>query len=116
MLKRTLLVYFKQKLSAMKEETRLVAITEMIAFEKLPEESIDLVLARYEAARQRAALEGHFLISSESCALQLLRICDIRAQHLVSLLQPFSGRLPQDDAQLRQLCAQVRRYSNIWES
>ena len=97
-----LLGVLQAKLSAIEEENRLIAVTEAIAFERLPGESI-VALARYEAIRQRAALEGQFVISSESCALQLLRICDVRAHHFASLLQPFSGQLPQDDAQLQQM-------------
>ena len=88
----------------------------MIAFEKLPSETFDLVLARCETIRERAALDNQFVTSSQSCALQLLRICDIQAQHLASLLQPFSGQLPQNDAQLKQMCAQLRRCSTVEEN
>jgi len=110
-----LLDLLQAKFSAVEEKGRLIAITEMIAFERLPDESIDFVLERFEAVRQRAALEGQFVICSESCALQLLRICDIQAQHLDSLLQPFSGQLPQNDVQLQQMCAQLRRCSTTEE-
>jgi len=56
--------------SAVEKETRLIAMTKIIAFERQPDESVEQILERYEAARQRAALENHFWISSESCALQ----------------------------------------------
>ena len=37
-------------------------------------------------------------------------------QHLFILLQPFQGKLPQTDAQFRELCTQLRRYGHIVEN
>ena len=54
------------------EETRLVATTEMLSFHRKPNESINEVLTRYEVVRQRARVEGQFVMSTEGCALQLL--------------------------------------------
>ena len=55
-------------------------------------------------------------MSTEGCALQLLRACGIQSQHLFTLLQPFNGQLPQNDAQFQQLCAQLRRFGHISEN
>ena len=103
------------KFSALEEESRLTAMTEMLAFNRKPSESINALLARYEVVRQRAAVEGQVVMSTEGCALQLLRACGIQAQHLFTLLQPFNGQLPQNDAQFQQLCTSLRRYGHISE-
>ena len=52
------------KFSALEEESRLTAMTDMLAFARRPSESINAVLARYEVVRQRAALEGQFVMSN----------------------------------------------------
>ena len=55
-------------------------------------------------------------MSTEGCALQLLRACGIQAQHLFNLLQPFQGQLPQNDQQFNVLTTQLRRYGHISEN
>jgi len=97
----------------LEEESRLASMTEMLAFTRLPGESINALLARYETVRQRAAIEGQFVMSIEGCSLQILRACNIQSQHLLTLLQPFGGRLPQNDQQLRDMCTQLRRVGHI---
>ena len=90
-------------------------MTEMLAFTRRPGEAINAGLARYEIVRQRAAVEGQFVMSMEVCALQLLRACNIQPQHLFTLLQPFRGQLPQDEPQFHELCTQLRRFGQISE-
>ena len=63
------------RFSALEEESRLTAMTEMLAFARRHGEGINELLARYDVVRQRAALEGQFVMSTEGCALQLLRAC-----------------------------------------
>ena len=86
-----------RRFSALEEESRLTSMTEMLAFTRRPGETINALLARYETVRQRAAMEGQFVMSTEGCALQLLRAVGIGTQHLLTLLQPFQGQLPQTD-------------------
>ena len=57
------------KFSALEEESRLSAMTEMLAFARKPGETINGLLARYEVVRQRAAVEGQFVMSTEGCSL-----------------------------------------------
>ena len=82
------------RFSALEEESRLTAMTEMLAFQRRGGETINALLARYEVVRQRAAIEGQFVMSVEGCALQLLRACGIQASHLFNLLQPFMVSCP----------------------
>ena len=103
------------RFSALEEESRLTSMTEMLAFSRRPGEGINALLARYETVRQRAALEGQFTMSVEGCALQILRACGISSQHLFTLLQPYGGQLPRNDAQFNSLCQQLRRHGYITE-
>ncbi len=103
------------RFAALEEETRLTSMTEMLAFTRRPGESINAVLARYEIVRQRAAVEGQFVMSMEGCSLQLLRACNIQPNHLFTLLQPFRGQLPQDEPQFHEMCTQLRRFGHISE-
>ena len=104
------------RFAALEEESRLSSMTEMLAFARRPGETINALLARYETVRQRAAIEGQFVMSIEGCSLQVLRACNIQSQHLFTLLQPFAGRLPQNDQQFRDMCTQLRRFGHISEN
>ena len=97
------------------EESSITAMTEMLAFARRSGENINSLLARYETVRQRAALEGQFVMTVAGCSLQILKACGMGPQHLFILLQPFQGRLPSTDAQFRELCTQLRRYGHIQE-
>ena len=105
-----------QRFSALEEESRLTCTMELMAFARKPGENVNSLLSRYETVRQRAALEGQFVMSVEGCAVQILRACGIGPQHLFTLLQPFQGQLPQTDQQFNQLCTQLRRYGHISEN
>eukprot|EP00974_Lingulodinium_polyedra_P089181 8648097-Lingulodinium_polyedra.AAC.1 len=63
----------RARFSALEEESRLTCTLEVLAFSRRPGENINGLLARYDAVRQRAALEGQFVMSVEGCALQILR-------------------------------------------
>ena len=104
-----------QRFSALEEESRLTCMTEMLAFARRPGETINSLLARYETVRQRAVIEGQFVMSVEGCSLQILRAVGISSQQLFSLLQPFAGQLPTNDAQFNVLCTQLRRFGHITE-
>ena len=68
-----LLGLFHARFSQLEKESRLTAMTEMLAFHRKSGETINALLARYEVVRQRAANEGHFVMSIEGCALQILK-------------------------------------------
>ena len=104
-----------QRFSNLEEEGRLQSMTEMLAFERRPGESINSLIARYETVRQRAAIEGQLVISMEGCALQLCRAIGIRADQLPNYLQPFQGRFPQTENEFSQLCRNLRLVGHINE-
>ena len=103
------------KFSALEEESRLSAMTEMLAFARRPSESIDALLARYEVVRQRAAIDGQFAMTIEGCSLQLLRACGTSTNQLYFLLQPFDNKLPTTEAQYNQMVQQLRRQRHSHE-
>ena len=78
-------------------------MTEMLAFERHPNEPINTVLSRYELVRCRARDEGNFVMSVEGAALQLLRACQISPAQLMTLLQPLNNNLPVTEVEFRQL-------------
>ena len=96
------------RFAALEEESRLTTMTEMLAFARKPGESINALLARYETVRQRAAVEGQFQMSIEGCSLQILRAIGVHSHQLIMLLQPFQGRLPQNDQEFQAMIAQLR--------
>ena len=97
------------------EETRMAAMNEFMAFARRRHENINEVLSRFELVRDRARLEGNFVMSVEGCALQLLRALNISHTQLSTLLQPFGMRFPGTEQELQQLYAQLRRQGHITE-
>ena len=88
----------------------------MLAFARRSGENINALLAQYEVVRQRAANEGHFFMSTEGCALQILRAAGIQSGQLTQLLHQFGGRLPTNEVEYQQLITQVRRQGHIQEA
>ena len=88
----------QSRFAQLDDETRLAAMTEMLAFQRLPNEGINAILMRYEICRTRAANEGNFVMSMEGCALQLLRACNVSPQQFMTFLQPTGGRLPTNES------------------
>jgi hypothetical protein len=78
-----------------------------------PGETINAFLATYETVRQRAAVQGQFFMSSESCSLQMLRACGIQSQHLLVLLQP-AAFLRKTSANRPLVPADTHSTSEIW--
>ena len=60
-----LLTALHARFSALEEESRLTCMTEMLAFTRKPGDTINALLARYETVRQRANVEGQFVMSVE---------------------------------------------------
>ena len=104
------------RFSPLEEESRLSAMTEMMAFTRKPGESINAVLSRYEVVRQRAALEGQFTMPITGCALQLFRAIGMGPQQMMTILQPIGGQLPTNDAEFANVCQSLRRYGHIQEN
>ncbi len=94
------------------EEARLASMTGMFACARRPGETTNAFLARCELARQRAAIEGQFVMGAEGCALHLSRAC---SGQLMLLIEPFGGMMPTSGAQFHQLVQQLRRQGHVAE-
>ena len=51
------------------EETKMAIMSEYLAFDRRPNESINMILSRYELIRMRARNEGMFVMSIQGCVL-----------------------------------------------
>ena len=111
-----LVVGLHSRFAPLGEETRLLAMTELLSFSRRNGEGINQVLARYEIVRQRARTEGLFVMSTEGCALQLLRACGVSTNQMMQLLQPFQTNLPSNEQELNALFASMRRMGHIAEN
>ncbi len=63
------LAALQDRFAALDEEARLASMTEMLAFFRRSGETINALPASDEIVRQRAAIEGQFVMSVEGCAL-----------------------------------------------
>ena len=111
-----LVVGLHSRFAPLGEETRLQAMTDLLSFGRRGGEGINQVLTRYEIVRQRARTEGLFVMSTEGCALQLLRACGVSTNQMMQLLQPFNTNLPANELQLSALFAAMRRMGHITEN
>ena len=91
-------------------------MTELFSFARRNGEGANQALIRYKIVRQRARAEGLFVMSSEGCALQLLRTSGVSINQMVQLLQPFNTNLPSNGRQLDALLAPMRRMGHIVEN
>ena len=101
------------KFSALEEESRLTAMTEMLAFACKPGEHINQLLARYDTVRHRAAVEGQFVMSIEGCALQLCRAIGVGPPTPLHALAAVRRNVAIDPAAIRpnvHSVAKIRSY------
>ena len=55
-------------------------------------------------------------MSTEGCALQLLRACGVSTNQMMQVLEPFNTNLPANEQQLNALFASMRRTGHITEN
>ena len=110
-----LLATLASRYAMLGEETRLQAMTDLMSFQRRHGENINDILARFDNVRFKAQNEGQFVMSYEGYSLHLLRAVGVGHDHLMTLLQPFGGRLPTDQLQFEQMTAQMRRLGHILE-
>ena len=88
-------------------------MTDLLSFGRRNGEGINQALTRYEIVRQRARTEGFSDMSTEGCALELLRSCGVSTNQIVQLLQPFNTNLPAKEHELKAPFAPMRRIGHI---
>ena len=73
----------QMRFAQLDDESRLAAMTQLLAFQRLHGENINAVLSRYDMVRRRARHEGNFVMSWEGCSLQLLRALNVNSQQMI---------------------------------
>ena len=99
------------------EEINIQAISEFMNFSGRANESVDDLLIRFDNVRQRAIEYGQLPLAQNVVAItwklfEALRISD---EQLITLLQPFQGRFPQNEQQFEDLRIRLRRMGHILE-
>ena len=93
----------------------LQSIAEIVAFHRGPGKSFDSLLVRFQTLKHRAARNGAFLMTAEGYSWLLLRAVGVGPDQLSILLAPLQGRLPNNDGELLQLQAYLRRMGHLIE-
>ena len=104
------------RFSPLDDEIRIRAAQDLLHFQRKGNESVDVLITRFETIRARARTEGGGAnISTESAALILLRAIGVSAEQFQRLTQPFGLRLPNNEAEFAQLAHNLRRMGHIIE-
>jgi len=96
-------------------EVQTRAMAEMMGFARLPNESIDGSLARFEVLRHRAVARGGFAMGAPSLAYLLLNGLRLRSEQWERVLLPLDGQLPMTEQQFNQLLDRLRRVGRMAE-
>ncbi len=104
------------RFSPLDDEIRIRAAQDLLQFQRKGNESVDVLITRFETIRSRARAEGGGAnVSTESASLILLRAIGVSSEQFQRLTQPFGLRLPNSEAELAQLMHQLRRMGHIIE-
>eukprot|EP00439_Symbiodinium_sp_Y106_P051016 s1351_g6.t1 len=104
-----------RRYSPLDGEAQTRAVSDFLNFSRLPGESIDAFLVRFDVLRNRAAVRGGLGVNHQGLAWLLLKAVGVSVDQLDRLLQPLNGNLPQDEAQLLQLLERIRRQGHLFE-
>ena len=97
------------------QEVTTRAISDFMNFDRIPGESIDALLVRFDVLRVRAQQRGGLGVNHGGLSWLLLRALRLNAEQTDRLLQFLGGALPQDDVQMGQLIERIRRQGHIFE-
>ena len=100
----------------LEEESNLRSLADLHGFVRLPGESVDTVLTRFEVIVQRARTRARIPLQNTHAAWMLLLALRIPTEYWVHLLTPFRGALPSTDTEYRQFIEYVRRFGHLAEA
>ena len=100
----------------LEEESNLRALADLHGFCRLPGESVDTVLTRFEVIVQRARTRANVPLQNQHAAWMLLLALRIPTEYWVHLLTPFRGALPTTDQEYRQFLEYVKRFGHLAEA
>ena len=105
-----------ERFAQLHEETRLVALTNMLEFRRNNGERINELLTRFEITLIRAQAEANFQMNFEGLAYMLLKVVGVNDVQLQSILQPTGGQFPTQQPQFTAMMGALRRMGHILEN
>ena len=90
-------------------------ITDLMSFGRMPTESIDSALVRFEACLERARNLSNFTLSHPGQAWLLLSSFRVPINMWTQLLAPTQGNLPQTASEYANMLSYMRRQGHLLE-
>ena len=104
------------RFAPLEEEANMRSLADLYGFSRLPGETVDMVLTRWEVVVQRARVRAGIAISVQHSAWMLLLALRLPVEYWVHLLTPFRGSLPQNENEYRQFTEYVKRFGHLAEA
>ena len=104
-----------RRYSPLDGEVSTRAVSDFLNFDRIPGESTDAFLVRFDVLRNRALVRGGLGVNPQGLSWLLLRALGVNADQLDRLLQPLNGNLPNDEPELTQLLERIRRQGHLYE-
>eukprot|EP00435_Cladocopium_sp_Y103_P070385 s66_g35.t1 len=104
-----------QRFAPLESELQTRTMSELMNFQRLPGESIDSSLTRFEVLRHRVGQRGGLVMNATSQAYLLLNGLRLHPQQWDRALLPIDGQLPMNEMELNQLMDRLRRVGRLQE-
>ena len=99
----------------LEQEQSTRAISDFMNFDRIPGESVDALLVRFDVLRARAQQRGGFGINHGGLTWILLRSLRTNAEQTDRLWQLIGGALPNNDVEMGMLIERIRRQGHLFE-
>ena len=110
-----LVQHLARRYAPMEQETSTKAISELLNFVRLPHETIDELLVRFDILRNRAQVRGGLGINIQGLSWMLLRALQMGPEDWDKFLQVNGGQLPNNQEAMGQLIERLRRFGHLHE-
>ena len=110
-----LVQHLARRYAPMEQEVSTKAISELLNFVRLPHESVDELLVRFDILRNRAQIRGGLGINIQGLSWMLLRSLQVGPEEWDKFLHFNGGQLPNDQQTMNQLIERLRRYGHLQE-
>ncbi|CAE7415795.1 unnamed protein product [Symbiodinium sp. CCMP2592] len=104
-----------QRYAPLENEVSTRAVSEFLQFARIPGETTDSLLVRFDVLRNRAAQRGGLGLNATGLSWILFRAMNLPPELMDRLLGPNNGQLPQNEIQLVELMARIRRQGHLFE-
>ena len=104
-----------QRYAPLENEVSTRAVSEFLQFARIPGETVDSLLVRFDVLRNRAAQRGGLGLNATGLSWILFRALNLPPELMDRLLGPNNGQLPQNEVQLVELMGRIRRQGHLFE-